>query len=412
MASIITPNMSLTVPGVGTEAGPQYATEINQDLNLLDAHDHTAGRGIAIVPAAMNINTALTFANNFATNVAGVNLQPQSSTPAINTVYESGVDLFYVDGNGNNVQLTSGGGVAGSPGNITGLTPPASVSYISASSTFVFQSDTNIAANLDVGSVLLRNLTPNSTFALTLSAPAALTNNYNVRLPILPASQSFMTIDNLGNIGAPALYPLTSADIASATILSSNIAAATILGSNIANATITSANLAPGAVTSAQLGAAPTIASSAITAYSNFMTSETSIVSLALSAGAVAGRMLFISFANPTTNEGQIGVTVSGSGTPTDAVYRICTVRSGGALNTVNTQSVSNNMLNSFNGLLIGNVLIPSSSLNTMYIIQSADIVSGALTVQVFGRVTVQSVGGGTATFCVMNNTVMTLTVI
>lgn len=192
--------MSLTVPGVGTEAGPQYATEINQDLVTLDSHDHTAGKGLPIVPAAIDINTALTFQNNFATNVAGIALLPQGATPSINTVYESGVDLFYVDGNGNNVQITANGGVAGSPGNITGLAAPASVSYISASSTFVFQSDTNIAANLDGGSVLLRNITPNSTNAITLSPPANLNSSFTLTLPTLPVANSFLTINTIGQI--------------------------------------------------------------------------------------------------------------------------------------------------------------------------------------------------------------------
>lgn len=200
MSSIITPNMALTVPGVGTEAGPQYATEINQDLVTLDSHDHTAGKGLPIVPAAIDINTALTFQNNFATNVAGITLLPQGATPSINTVYESGVDLFYVDGNGNNVQLTANGGVAGSPGNITGLTAPASVSYISASSTFIFQSDTNIAANLDGGSVLLRNITPNSTNAVTLSPPANLSSSFTLTLPTLPVANSFLTMNTIGQI--------------------------------------------------------------------------------------------------------------------------------------------------------------------------------------------------------------------
>lgn len=203
MAYITSPGMNLQIPGVGTEAGPDFALEINNSLTLVDQHDHTPGKGVQISPAGININTALAFNNNFATQLAGLTLLAQSVTPVINTVYQSGVDLYFVDGLGNNVRLTQSGGVAGTPGSITNLVFPASVNYVAGSSTFVFQSNIGIAANLDAGALLLRNLSPNSTFAITLQPPAALTNNYTLTLPTIPAVQSFMTLDNTGAIAAP-----------------------------------------------------------------------------------------------------------------------------------------------------------------------------------------------------------------
>lgn len=195
--------MSLTIPGVGTEAGPDFALEINSALTLLDQHDHTPGKGVPISPAGMNINDTLAFNNNFLSQVAGVSLLAQSTTPGLSTVYQSGVDLYFVDGLGNNVRLTQSGGTAGTPGSITNLIAPASATYVSGTSTFVWQSDVNTAANMDAGSLLLRNLSPNSTFALTLSAPAGLANNYGITLPLLPSVQSFVTLDNSGQMSAP-----------------------------------------------------------------------------------------------------------------------------------------------------------------------------------------------------------------
>jgi hypothetical protein len=194
--------MNMPIPVVGSEPGPEWATDLNDCLNIVDIHDHTPGSGVQITPSGLDINTALTFNSNFATDLAGLSLIAQSGTPANNTIYESGVDLYYVDGVGNNIQITANGGVAGSPGSIANLTSPASASYVAGSSTFVWQSDVNTPANMDGGSVIIRNITASSK-GITLTAPAALGSNYSITLPALPASQKIMTLDATGALTAP-----------------------------------------------------------------------------------------------------------------------------------------------------------------------------------------------------------------
>jgi hypothetical protein len=203
MSSTISPNMSLIIPTVGQEPGPEWASDLNASLTLIDLHDHTPGSGVPITPSGLDINSSLTLNSNFLTNAAGITFSAQGSTPAIGTIYEAGVDLYFVDGLGNNIRITQSGGIAGSPGSIANLTPPASVTYVSGSKTFVFQSDVSIAANLDAASILIRNITPNSTNAITVQAPAALSSNYDLVLPLLPSSQKIMTLDNSGNMAAP-----------------------------------------------------------------------------------------------------------------------------------------------------------------------------------------------------------------
>lgn len=199
MSTTLSPNMNLPVPGVGTEAAPDYASDVNNCLNIIDQHTHAPGSGTQITPAGLNINTALAFNSNFATGLAGLTLVAQASLPALNTVYESGVDLYFIDGAGNNVRLTQSGAVAGTPGSISNLVTPATASYVSGSSTFVWQSNASIAANMDFGAAILRNLSPNSTFALTLQPPT-LGSNYSITLPVLPSTTSVVTIDNSGNM--------------------------------------------------------------------------------------------------------------------------------------------------------------------------------------------------------------------
>jgi pectin methylesterase-like acyl-CoA thioesterase len=86
----------------------------------------------------------------------------------------------------------------GPTGSITGLTPPASVSY--GFGTFVFESNVNTPANLDAGSIILRNIVANS-HGLTLSPPAAMSADYTLTLPSLPASKEPVTLDTSGNFG-------------------------------------------------------------------------------------------------------------------------------------------------------------------------------------------------------------------
>ncbi len=198
-------NMILPIPVVGTQDGPQYATDINNCFTLVDAHDHSPGRGVAITPSGLNINAELTLANNNLIAARSIRFQPQVtliSNPAdLGCLYESGVDLYYNDGVGNQVRITQSGGVAGSPGSISNLTSPASASYVAATDTFVWQSDANVAANLDARSILLRNSTASSN-ALTLSPPTAMGSNFTLTLPSLPLATNIMTLDASGAMAA------------------------------------------------------------------------------------------------------------------------------------------------------------------------------------------------------------------
>lgn len=313
--------MSLVVPTVGSEPGPTYASDINTSLTIIDQHSHTSGSGVPITPGAININSALTFANNFATNVAGVNLYAQSAPPSpVGTVYRSTNDLYFVDGLGNNIAITANGAVAGTPGSISNLVSPASAAYVAVSSTFVWQSNTGIAANLDAGSLLMRNLSPNSTFALTLSPPAAMGANYTITLPALPGATSFLTINTSGAISAsPALLgALTTSNLsASAGILGSQLSAsAAIVGTQLsASANILGSQLsASAAIAGTQLASGAALANigaSNITA--TYLASNLNLPGAAVQAGS---KYIVGTNTTPYQNQGVViirGIVVSGA---------------------------------------------------------------------------------------------------
>lgn len=205
----ITPNMLLVLPGVALTDGPQWASDVNASLTLIDQHNHSADSGVQITPNGLNINSDLTITNNNLTFVRSLRFTAQGSpinaASDLGCIYESGVDLWYNDGSGNQIQITQGGGIAGSPGSISNLTSPASASYVALSGAFVWQQAANTSADMDFGSAIMRNDTASSK-ALTLSPPAAMGSNYNLVLPSIPASTAPLFLDTGGNITAQVAY--------------------------------------------------------------------------------------------------------------------------------------------------------------------------------------------------------------
>ncbi len=274
-------NMGLVIPTPTLSPGPNWAQDLNASLTFIDAHDHSAGKGVLVTPSGMNINGDLTFNTvNNAIGLRSVRLYPQlvpitGSTPDLGCIYVSGADLYYNDGNGNQVRITSSGSVAGSAGTITGLpSGTAGAAYVAGTGTFVFTQSTSTAANMDVGSIVVRYPgsypTPSGNYIL-LQAPSTLSTGYSITLPSRPlANNTFMTMDTAGTIGttvvvdastiviasnilkvptdgitALEIAPLTitAAEIANSTITGGKLAAATIAGSNVAAGTIAQSNL-------------------------------------------------------------------------------------------------------------------------------------------------------------------------
>lgn len=207
MASSISPNMSLIVPGVGTEPGPTWASDLNASLGILDQHNHSPGQGIQITPAGININSNLPFNDNNVTTVKTVNFVAQPSSlagtaPNLGCIYVAGKELVYNDESGNVVPITNNGSVNAGAGSITGLpNGTASASYNSGSQSFVWQSATSTPANLDAGSVIFRNLTSGSD-GVTVNPPNALASNYSVTLPPTNSTGGtvLLTYDTSNNI--------------------------------------------------------------------------------------------------------------------------------------------------------------------------------------------------------------------
>lgn len=300
--------MSLPVPSVSLDPGPDYASNVNGSLTLIDGHDHSAGKGVPITPSGLNINSDLTLNGNNLIGARSLRLLPQSATLSLATdlgcLYEVGVDLYYNDGSGNQIRITQSGSIAGTSGSIANLVSPASASYISGNSTFVFQSAANTPANLDGASILLRNLVANSK-SLTLSPPSAMASNYTITLPSLPGSTSFMTMDVSGNIGTSIStnQGITTSNIADASITNAKLALLSVDTGNLIDSSVTTAKIADGNVTPVKRSALgqQISASSGNATTTNGTNSDIANLSVTIT---TTGRPVFIGFISDASGTG------------------------------------------------------------------------------------------------------------
>lgn len=252
---VVSPNMGLLIPTQGVQTGPQYALDINQCLATIDLHDHTPGKGVQLTPQSFNINADFPMNGNSLTGVKSIELTPQTSISTLDTVYCIGVDLYYTDGNGNVVRITQGGNVAGATGSIVGLVSPASATYIPLGGVFVWQSDTNKAADMDFRSAILRNAAALSK-GLTLNPPDAMVADISMKLPNLPTGGTkFLQMGTSGDITAAIGVDNVTIEIATnnlqvkdGSITNAKLAANSVDTANIVNDAVTNAKLAPLAV--------------------------------------------------------------------------------------------------------------------------------------------------------------------
>lgn len=140
----ITNFMNLNLPVVTQTLGPEWATQLNTALEVVDLHDHSSGKGVKVKTAGLDINADLTFAGFRALNLQASQYTsqalPLSGALNANSVYVSGGNLYFTNGSGVSIQLTTGGSIVSSPGAVQNLniTSIASNLTISPSDTFVY----------------------------------------------------------------------------------------------------------------------------------------------------------------------------------------------------------------------------------------------------------------------------------
>jgi hypothetical protein len=117
-----TTNMSLNEPSVGVTTGPDWATQVNENFETIDNHDHTSGKGVQLTPSALNINADLEFNSNAAIELKRLTFDSGATGSGTNySVYQQGGNLYWYNGSGQAVQITNGASVKTTGGSIDGM---------------------------------------------------------------------------------------------------------------------------------------------------------------------------------------------------------------------------------------------------------------------------------------------------
>ncbi len=201
-----TPNMTLDLPIPSTTSGPAWAVAVNEAFDTVDTHDHSTGNGVKITPTGLNINADLPLNENNLTEVRSVRFEDQGTVQTeatdLGCLQLVGGDLWWVNGNGTGVQITSGAGLSfSSLGTIGGdFGQPgvtASVTYSDTTKIFSFLQDSGITAGI-YGSKLLLADDTSGALSVTLTADAA-TGAYTLTFPVsAPTDNTVLTFSAAG----------------------------------------------------------------------------------------------------------------------------------------------------------------------------------------------------------------------
>jgi hypothetical protein len=114
--TVTSPNMGIVVPVVLTQVGPTWATNVyNALFATIDAHDHSAGKGVQITPPGLNINADLAFGSFNATALRTSRYTSQGAPLALGTdigcLYNVLGDAYWNNAAGTAIRLTKNGAV-------------------------------------------------------------------------------------------------------------------------------------------------------------------------------------------------------------------------------------------------------------------------------------------------------------
>lgn len=214
----VTTNMSLVMP---TEGGSNdiWDTILNTLFGVVDAHDHTTGKGVQVPSTGLKINADVAWAfggtSYSITSLKAVDFTPvtAASVAALaGAFFVSSADneLYFRSIAGSNIKITNSGalnvsivgGIGGDYSSISAL-----FSYDDASHSYWAQQETIAAvrkwASLRVGNVDIYEAAASITNRVRLNSPSALAASYALTLPAaLPASTVALQCSSAGVLSA------------------------------------------------------------------------------------------------------------------------------------------------------------------------------------------------------------------
>lgn len=238
------PNMGLTLPTRGDAGAGGWGDTWDADAALIDAHDHTTGKGPRVPSAGLNIDADVPFSALYAptqlhrvqfSSVAGGDMSGATNKSLFVSDGTGGFvanELYWRNSAGNSVQLTSGNSInTGLIGAIGGdySTVGAQLNYEDSGKRYTFKegtSDSNGWARLAAGDLRLYPFGGTGTFYVGHAAPVGLAASYTATWPaVLPGSTQVLQLSNAGAITASNTF--ANAVTCSSTLTSTGLITAT-----------------------------------------------------------------------------------------------------------------------------------------------------------------------------------------
>jgi hypothetical protein len=213
-----TPNMNLVLPDVSVTSGPEWATLLNAAMAVIDSHDHSSGDGVKITPSGLNISSDLEFNDNDATELRTTRYTNNATfTPGVNDLcclYSKTDNLYYIDGAGNNIQLTLNGAIDFS-GSIVSLTLNDSA--------FFLQYFGDTSKKIQFSAV---NISPSTTRIFSLPEPGAndtlVTNNSTSVMTNKSLKDSTTSVVNTSDTSKVLNFALSAATASTSTTITAS----------------------------------------------------------------------------------------------------------------------------------------------------------------------------------------------
>lgn len=207
-----TPNMDLVLPVEGG-SNDVWAVLLDAIFALIDAHDHTTGKGVKVPSNALNIIGDVAMGTHAFTGLSAVSFTEIAAASAAAYVglfiNSSDHNLYFRNGAGTNVQLTSGntinisivGGIGGDYSSVNAL-----LSYVDADLDYLLQQEGSPRpwAGLRTGDIKLYQKAVGIANFIALVSPAALAASYTYTFPAaLPASTALLLVSAAGVMTTP-----------------------------------------------------------------------------------------------------------------------------------------------------------------------------------------------------------------
>lgn len=216
MPQAATANMLLVQPSENGDSGV-WDVLLTTLFALVDAHDHSAGKGVKVKPNGMTIDADLTMTSSGTAytlkDAKGVDFTPQTaasmtayagclftrSDDANNLYFRNQAGALVRITNGSTLDTTTSGGIGGDYASI-----PAELNFTDASKTYSFRSTAAGAwSRIQAGALRITEFGTTESTYVELACPAALGGNYTITFPTAaPGSTSIVQMSSAGVLTA------------------------------------------------------------------------------------------------------------------------------------------------------------------------------------------------------------------